>query len=67
MSSFCAQCSIDIFREDLKDYEHMAPELEPFPEGKGIGVLCEDCGWTVVDELGKCISKTCLKKHGEKD
>ena len=60
MSSFCRECSIDLFGEDGKDLAGFGP-LEP---GTGWRALCEDCGPIVVDNDGTCISVWC-EKHGK--
>ncbi len=61
MASFCKQCSIELFGEDFRDLANIGA-LEP---GMGWCVLCEDCGWTIVDSDGKCIAERC-SKHGPK-
>lgn len=64
MADFCMQCSIEMFGRDTGDLAHLRPDDEPLKEGYGYLVLCEGCGATMVNELGECIAKDCLKKHG---
>lgn len=60
MASFCQQCSIDVFGEDYGDFEGCVPE------GHLRLSICEGCGFNaVLDHEGKCVSRDCLKKHGE--
>lgn len=56
MSSFCKQCSIEIFCEDFGDFVGLCKEEE------FVKVLCEDCGPTVVDHKGICVCD-CVKRH----
>ena len=63
MSSFCKQCSIDVFGEDFEDYSGFTKK-EDTETGFLLDVICEGCGVTQVDHTGKCVSKLCLKKHG---
>ena len=65
MADFCQQCSIEAFGEDFKDLADLGP-ADDLKVGHGWFALCEDCGPTVVDQEGQCISKHCDKKHGEK-
>ena len=61
MADFCKQCSIEIFGEDSKDLANLRKET--LLEGYGLLVLCEGCGFTMVDNDGKCILVKC-PKHG---
>jgi len=63
MGDLCKQCSVDIFGEDFGDMKGIGGggTLE---EGEGWRALCEGCGPTVVDDEGRCVCPTCLKKHG---
>ena len=63
MADFCAQCSIDIFGEDMGDMAGMISEKK-VKAGLVLNVLCEDCGPCQVDHEGRCVSVDCLKKHG---
>jgi hypothetical protein len=51
MADFCHQCSLDLFGFDSGDLANLGT-LEP---GTGFSVICEDCGFILVDELGNCI------------
>jgi hypothetical protein len=66
MSSFCKQCSVELFSFDARD---LANITTPEQQAKGLYsvVLCEDCGIIQVDKDGKCLSITCLKNHGKSD
>lgn len=59
MADFCVQCSADIGAPpDYTDFE------KP-PVGYIQHVLCEGCGQTAINSEGQCISKYCLKQHGD--
>lgn len=62
MADFCRQCSIDNFGFDSRDLAGLG--FDPLPEGYGLTALCEDCGPTLVDNQGNCISSFCDKQHG---
>lgn len=51
MADLCRQCSIDTFGFDSGDLANLGP-LEP---GTGHSVICEGCGFILVDESGNCI------------
>jgi hypothetical protein len=53
MSSFCQQCSIDMFGKDFKE---LASNKEHYD-------LCETCGHVLVSATGKCIDPNC-RVHG---
>lgn len=63
MADFCQQCSIENFGEDLGDLKDLGP-AEELQEGCGWGALCEGCGFTVVDQAGRCIARYC-EVHGK--
>ena len=65
MADFCQQCSIDIFGKDTEDMKGLSTEEDTKKE-LFWPVLCEDCGPTHVDHLGRCISPYCSKQHGIK-
>ena len=48
MSDFCKECSEEHLGEDFRDLACVA-------EGNAARVLCEGCGWIVVDNNGKRI------------
>ncbi len=58
MADFCKQCSIEIFKEDFKELADIA-----YPNQQ-VGVICEGCGYVLVDEHGACVDPNC-SKHGE--
>ena len=61
MADFCKQCSEEIFDEDFGD-------LKGLVKGDAVcRALCEGCGNCTVNADGRCVSMTCLKKHGEVD
>ncbi len=63
MADFCKQCSTDIFGQDFEDMKGLGKgEDVALKEGWGYSVLCEGCGYTLVDEDGKCIAD-CDKHH----
>ena len=59
MADFCKQCSIDVFNKDFEDMKNLCKPEEM------ASVLCEGCGFCYVNSQGECISKDCLKKHGQ--
>ena len=62
MSEFCKQCSTELFGKDFEDLAKL--NNHPLEKGTGIGVICEGCGFTVVNEEGECIADNC-EKHGK--
>lgn len=64
MSDFCKQCSIEHFGEDLKELAGLG-NGRVLPDGDGWAVICEGCGYIVVNEEGECISAGC-EVHGKK-
>ncbi len=65
MADFCKQCSIEIFLEDFKELAGIST-AEDTKKEMFAAVLCEDCGYTLVDHNGICVSKSCDKKHGRR-
>lgn len=65
MADFCAQCSVDIFGEDMRDMAALSKAADT-SDGRFAVVRCEDCGPCQVDHEGRCVSVNCLKKHGAK-
>lgn len=57
MADFCKQCSEKLFDRDYKELANLCKA------GHMVGVLCEECGPTVVDEKGVCQGK-CYHNHG---
>ena len=64
MADFCKQCSIELFGEDYGNFKGLTLEKD-WKDNKACIVLCEGCGYIQVDPEGNCVSKDCLKKHGE--
>lgn len=55
MADFCNQCKVELGlnqEHDSSDY----PDYGPLAEGKGWAVICEGCGYTVIDRKGNCIA-----------
>lgn len=63
MADFCQQCSKRLFDEDFKELAGITTE-EQTANGIYATAICEGCGATLVDHLGRCILKDCLEKHG---
>lgn len=63
MASFCAQCSIDIWGHDYKDYAGQSTE-EDTKNRMYTQALCEGCGGTLVDHRGFCVHPNCMLNHG---
>lgn len=61
MSDFCKQCSIKLFREDMKDLANLGPLEKDYYHV----VLCEGCGPTLVDETGSCIGGCSDESHAK--
>jgi hypothetical protein len=57
MADFCKQCSVEMFGEDFGDLANLCAE------GQRAHVICEGCGFTVVDKDGICVSDMCLSQH----
>ena len=51
MADFCKECSEELFGEDFGDLAKIA-----LPDGEAY-VLCEGCGYIVVDREGKRVRK----------
>ena len=56
MADFCMECSIAEFGEDFKDMANISKE-ENTKDGLYAQVLCENCGWILVDHTGKRVSQ----------
>lgn len=58
MADFCKECSIEIFNKDFEDFvdstRRKLTEKEK-EEGYGWSVICEGCGYILVDDEGKRI------------
>lgn len=65
MADFCKQCSIELFGEDTRDLAGLGYGLSLAPD-EGFVVICEGCGYILVDEEGKCIDPFC-DTHGEEN
>lgn len=61
MADFCQQCSIEMFGDDTRDMAGLSTQEET-ENGLSIPVICEGCGYTLVDHEGRCVSPYC-KKH----
>lgn len=64
MADFCKQCSIEMFGKDHRELAH--DNDPPLESEHGYVDLCENCGWTLVDNDGACIYPYC-PIHGEKE
>jgi hypothetical protein len=53
MADFCHQCSLDMFGEDFGDLEGVGKG--PLGPNEGYPVICERCGFILVDEKGRCV------------
>jgi hypothetical protein len=62
MAEFCKQCADELgFPES--DFKGACKEIE-LDEDVGFVVVCEGCGFVLVDHLGQCMGNSgCLKKH----
>jgi len=65
MANFCKQCSLYMFGPGYNDFENIGKGKPPLKKGYGYPVLCEDCGPILVNADGECITKDCLKNHGD--
>lgn len=65
MADFCEQCTEDLFgSKEPNDLSGLVTAAQS-KEGLYANVLCEGCGYTMVDHKGKCVSKHCFKGHGD--
>ena len=58
MADFCSQCSIELYGRDrghLKLCRDPECDLCHDPERSKRVVICEGCGYTRVDEQGRCL------------
>lgn len=62
MADFCMQCSIETFGEDSHDLAGLSTLADSVRKKYAV-VLCEGCGQTMVNHLGKCVSPRC-RTHG---
>ena len=63
---FCQQCVHTLFGDDEPDRQ-LADLItrDQSDEGLFANVLCEGCGYTMVDSRGRCVSADCYEKHGD--
>lgn len=62
---YCAQCTTERFG----DYEP-TPLTQQITRAQSkellfASVLCAGCGYTFVDDKGRCMSKKCTEQHGD--
>jgi hypothetical protein len=64
MAHFCNQCAIDMGGES-GDFAYLGrSSREPLQEGEGWIVVCEGCGFTLVDNDGNCLGgDKCSEVH----
>jgi len=62
MADFCKQCSIENFGQDFGDLKDLVTE-DAVKDGFFAAVICEGCGFVIVDHQGVCRDKNC-EKHG---
>ena len=69
MADFCRQCALDLLGHDFHDLAFLGSlhgEYVKLQPGHGWAVICEGCGWILVDEAGNCISDDCFEEHGKR-
>lgn len=69
MADFCWQCTEELHGKDvspINDFRGISHWWDTYIFKKFPVVLCEGCGPIQVDPKGRCISKDCYKRHGEK-
>lgn len=54
MADFCKQCSIEMFGKDFGDFKGLISRWKSW-KGYGVPVLCEGCGFILVNHKGKRI------------
>ena len=61
MADFCWQCTENVLGipPEKNDFAGVGKDDPPLKEGEGYEVLCEGCGFTLVDKTGKCITSGC--------
>lgn len=67
MADFCKQCSIELFGRDSGDLAGLSKvklTQQEIQDGWGWQALCEHCGPTIVDDMGRCIGE-CELGHKE--
>lgn len=69
MANFCLQCTTDLFGEEYAKKNDFVGVSSPSDTEMGlyVTVLCEGCGPCQVDHTGRCVSKDCHERHGEKE
>jgi len=68
MADFCKQCTkafIALPDEDLPNDMAGLSTAADTANGLYAQVLCEGCGFCLVDHTGKCVSPDCFEKHGK--
>lgn len=56
MADFCRQCSLDDFGEDHGDLAYLGGLAPTLPPGYGYPVICEGCGFILVNDQGECVA-----------
>lgn len=67
MAEFCNQCAKDLgFNEG--DFKGVGdPKDLPLKPGEGFPVICEGCGFVLVDAEGNCLGgEECMESHHER-
>jgi hypothetical protein len=63
MADYCKQCSVRYFGKDEKDLAGLISESE-VKQGLGAVVICEGCGFVLVNHLGECLGgEACCESH----
>ncbi len=57
MAEYCLQCNKRLFKTEKSDFKGLVSKREYEKKGVVAKVLCEGCGWTLVNHLGECIEK----------
>lgn len=56
MADFCKKCSIEMFGKDFKELANITTEKQT--KNKIYAkVICEGCGWVLVNHLGEVVLK----------
>lgn len=66
MADFCKQCSEALFGQDYGDLKGLTT-VEDTKAEQYAAVVCEGCGFVLVDHEGRCVSKwpDCQENHNK--
>jgi hypothetical protein len=61
MADFCNQCKREMGLGSGAPNESDYPDYGPLEDGHGWPVICEGCGFTLIDRQGNCVGRHSVK------